>query len=81
MASPFIKNREGKKLIEATNNSDMKSLLKRAEKIHYLSYFQKTKNKKDFIQNNLWTFIKEEFKDRLNFYVFSFIKEREIFKI
>jgi ankyrin repeat protein len=81
LASPFIKDREGKKLIEATNNSDMKSLLKKAEKIHYLSYFQKTINKKDFIQNNLWTFIKEEFKDRLNFYVFSFIKEREIFKI
>ena len=36
-ASPFIKNRDGKKPIEITNSFDMKSLLEKIMKIHYIN--------------------------------------------
>ena len=39
LASPFLKDKDGKKPIELTNDFDMKSLLERVMNIHYINLF------------------------------------------
>ena len=73
-ASPFIKDRDGKKPIEISNNFYMKSLLEKIMKIHYLSYFQRTINQENYIRSKLWIFIKEVFKNKISTFVFNFFK-------
>ena len=74
LASPFIKDKNGQKPIDLTNDFDMKSLLTKATKLHYNSYFHKTLKQTVFIQTGLWTFIKEEFEHKLKDEVFEYIK-------
>ena len=79
LASPFIKDKEGKKPIEVTDDFDMKSLLERTMKIHYLSFFQKGINQQKFIRYNFWILINEEFKNKIDKRVYDKIKEKELF--
>ena len=79
LASPFIKDKEGKKPIEVTDDFDMKSLLERIMKIHYLSLFQKSINQQKFIRYNFWILINEEFKNKIDKRVYDKIKEKELF--
>ena len=79
LASPFIKDKEGKKPIEVTDDFDMKSLLERTMKIHYLSLFQKSINQQKFIRYNFWILINEEFKNKIDKRVYDKIKEKELF--
>ena len=74
LASPFIKDKNGQKPIDLTNDFDMKSLLTKATKLYYNSYFHKTLKQTVFIQTGLWTFIKEEFEHKLKDEVFEYIK-------
>lgn len=76
-ASPFLKDISGKKPIELSKNFDMKNLLEKAMKIHYLSYFQRTINQQQFIKNKLWIFFNEEFKDKISQFTFNYFKEKE----
>ena len=55
----------------------MKSLLEKIEKIHYLSYFQRTINQERYIRNILGIFIKEVFKDKISTFVLNFFEEKE----
>ena len=79
-ASPFLKDINGKKPIELSNNFDMKNLLEKTMKIHYISYFQRTINKQKFIKNRLWIFFNEEFKDKISEFTFDYFKEKELFQ-
>ena len=81
LASPFIKNKEGKKPIEIAKEFDMKSLLGKMMKIYYLSYFKKISVQQKFIRNNLWTFMNEELKDKISEFVFTIIKDKEIYDL
>ena len=77
LASPFLKDLKGKRPIEVTDDFDMKTLLERMMRIHYISVFLKTANQQRFIQNSLWIFIKEEFNKKISPFLFNFIKEKE----
>ena len=77
LASPFLKDLKGKRPIEVTDDFDMKTLLERMMRIHYISVFLKTANQQRFIQNSLWIFIKEEFNKKICPFLFNFIKEKE----
>ena len=79
LASPFLKDKDGKKPIELTNDFDMKSLLERVMNIHYLSFFQKNINQQKFIRHNFWILISEEFKNKINKYAYDIIKNKELF--
>ena len=81
LASPFIKDREGKKPIEIANDFDMKSLLERIIKIYYASFFKRTADQQKFIRNNLWIFINEEFRDKISDFIYNFIKNKELFDL
>ena len=78
LASPFVKDTNGKTPIELTNDFEMKYLLTKIMKLHYTSFFQKTLVQDDFIQSGLWVFIKEEFHHKLQEEVFLFFKRKEI---
>ena len=59
----------------------MKSLLGKMMKIYYLSYFKKISVQQKFIRNNLWTFMNEELKDKISEFVFTIIKDKEIYDL
>ena len=81
LASPFIKDRDGKKPIEVANDFEMKSLLDRIMKIYYASFFQRTANQQKFIQNKFWIFINEEFRDKISDFIYNFIKNKEFYEL
>jgi len=81
LASPFIKDRDGKKPIEVANDFEMKSLLDRIMKIYYASFFQRTANQQKFIQNKFWIFINEEFRDKISDFIYNFIKNKEFYDL
>ena len=78
LASPFIKDKNGKRPIEYSKNYDMKNLLDKIMKIHYLSFFQRTINQQRFIKSKFWNFIKEEFENKIKMFTFYFFKEKEL---
>ena len=78
LASPFLKDKNGKRPIEYSKNYDMKNLLEKVMKIHYLSFFQRTINQQKFIKTQLWNFIKEEFENKIKVFTFYFFKEKEL---
>ena len=81
LASPFLKDKNGKKPIEVSQNFDMKNLLEKIMMIHYLSYFHCTINQQRFIKTKLWIFINKEFKNKISVFTFHYFKERELLGI
>ena len=77
-ASPSVKNKLGKMPIDLTNDYDMKRLMEKGTKLFYSSYFQRNLIKGTYIQSGLWTFIKEEFKNKITEEVFEYFKGKEI---
>ena len=78
LASPFLKDKNGKRPIEYSKNYDMKNLLEKVMKIHYLSFFQRTINQQKFIKTQFLNFIKEEFENKIKVFTFYFFKEKEL---
>ena len=78
LASPFIKDKNGKKPIDLTNDYDMKYLLKKIMELHYSSYFQKTSTQYLYIQSGLWAFIKEKFSHKLQKEVMDYFNIKRI---
>ena len=77
LASPFLKDKNGRKPIEYSKNYDMKNLLEKIMEIHYLSFFQRTINQQRFIKNKFCNFIKKEFGNKIKDFTFYFFKEKE----
>ena len=77
-ASPSVKNKLGKMPIDLTNDYDMKRLMEKGTKLFYSSYFQRNLIQGTYIQSGLWTFIKEEFKNKITEEVFEYFKGKEI---
>ena len=78
LASPFVKDKYGKRPIDLTSDFDMKNLLEKIMKLHYSSYFQKTCIQYLYIQSGLLTFIKEELNFKLQKEVLDYFNEKEI---
>ena len=78
LASPFVKDKYGKRPIDLTSDFDMKNLLEKIMKLHYSSYFQKTCIQDLYIQSGLLTFIKEELNRKLKKEVLDYFNEKEI---
>ena len=78
LASPFVKDKYGKRPIDLTSDFDMKNLLEKIMKLHYSSYFQKTCIQYLYIQSGLLTFIKEELNRKLKKEVLDYFNEKEI---
>ena len=78
LASPFVKDKNGKRPIDLTRDFEVKNLLEKVMKLHYSSYFQKTFIQDLYIQSGLLAFIKEEFNYKLQKEVLDYFKEKEI---
>ena len=78
LASPFVKDKYGKRPIDLTSDFDMKNLLEKIMKLHYSSCFQKTCIQDLYIQSGLLTFIKEELNRKLKKEVLDYFNEKEI---
>ena len=77
MASPFIKDKDGKIPINLTKDFQMKILLENIMKIHYLSLFKNYSNKFEFIMKQFTFLIVHEFRNQLDKDIFFYFKERE----
>ena len=77
LASPFIKDKDGKKPIDNTNDFQMKLLLEKSMIYYYSSLFNKYSNQFEIIQKNLTIFFVNEFSMKLDQDIFEYIKERE----
>ena len=78
LASPFVKDKRGRKPIDLAKDIGMKNLFEKVAKLYYTSYFQKSFKQSGYIQSGLWTFIKEELKDKLKEEVFEYFMRKNI---
>jgi ankyrin repeat protein len=77
MASPFIKDKDGKMPIDMTKDFQMKILLENIMKIHYLSLFKNYTNQFEIINKQFTLLIVNEFSMQLDKDIFLYFKERE----
>ena len=77
LASPFLKDKDGKKPIELTKDFQMKVLLEKYINLYYLSLFQKNSVQLDIIQKQLTFFIVDEFSRQLDKKILLYFKQRK----
>ena len=77
LASPFIKNKDGKKPIDITNDYQMKDLLEKITNFYYLSFFHKYSEQFEVIQKYFTFFIVNEFSRQLNEDTLLYFKKLE----
>ena len=77
LASPFIKDKNGKKPIDLTNDFNMKIVLKKIMEYYYISFFQKYSKQYEIIQKYFTFFILDEFKMQINWDIYKYFKEKE----
>ena len=77
LASPFMKDKDGRKPIDLTEDFQMKKLLEKIMNYHYLSLFKKNSNQFEFIQKKITLYITDEFSRQLNKNIILYFKEKE----
>ena len=77
LASPFLKDKDGKKPIELTKDFQMKILLEKYINLYYLSLFKKNSVQFELIQKQFTFFIVDEFSRQLDKKILLYFKQRK----